>query len=317
MNQYTKYILKRIFYMIVTLFLIATITFFLMKLLPGSPYANEENLTDAQLQIMNAKYGLDKPVWMQYFIYLGGLVRLDLGMSFQYNSTVLNFLNLLSSRVGPSFQIGLQALIFGMGMGTLLGLVAAMKQNTIVDTGATFFAIIGRSVPSFVFAVVLQLVFGVIFPILPIALWNQGFISSILPTLALSISPVADSARFIRTEMVEVLQSDYMELARAKGLSRMEVVMKHGVRNALIPLVTIAGPMLVGLMTGSMVIENIFAIPGIGEQFVKSILTNDYPTIMGVTMMYSFLLVVTILIVDLLYGFIDPRIRLTQGGEAS
>lgn len=314
MNQYTKYILKRIFYMVVTLFLIATITFFLMKLLPGSPYANEENLTDAQLQIMNAKYGLDKPVWMQYFIYLGGLVRLDLGMSFQYNSTVLN---LLSSRVGPSFQIGLQALIFGMGMGTLLGLVAAMKQNTIVDTGATFFAIIGRSVPSFVFAVVLQLVFGVIFPILPIALWNQGFISSILPTLALSISPVADSARFIRTEMVEVLQSDYMELARAKGLSCMEVVMKHGVRNALIPLVTIAGPMLVGLMTGSMVIENIFAIPGIGEQFVKSILTNDYPTIMGVTMMYSFLLVVTILIVDLLYGFIDPRIRLTQGGEAS
>ena len=314
MNQYTKYILKRIFYMIVTLFLIATITFFLMKLLPGSPYANEENLTDAQLQIMNAKYGLDKPVWMQYFIYLGGLVRLDLGMSFQYNSTVLN---LLSSRVGPSFQIGLQALIFGMGMGALLGLVAAMKQNTIVDTGATFFAIIGRSVPSFVFAVVLQLVFGVIFPILPIALWNQGFISSILPTLSLSISPVADSARFIRTEMVEVLQSDYMELARAKGLSRMEVVMKHGVRNALIPLVTIAGPMLVGLMTGSMVIENIFAIPGIGEQFVKSILTNDYPTIMGVTMMYSFLLVVTILIVDLLYGFIDPRIRLTQGGEAS
>ncbi len=314
MNQYTKYILKRIFYMIVTLFLIATITFFLMKLLPGSPYANEENLTDAQLQIMNTKYGLDKPVWMQYFIYLGGLVRLDLGMSFQYNSTVLN---LLSSRVGPSFQIGLQALIFGMGMGTLLGLVAAMKQNTIVDTGATFFAIIGRSVPSFVFAVVLQLVFGVIFPILPIALWNQGFISSILPTLALSISPVADSARFIRTEMVEVLQSDYMELARAKGLSRMEVVMKHGVRNTLIPLVTIAGPMLVGLMTGSMVIENIFAIPGIGEQFVKSILTNDYPTIMGVTMMYSFLLVVTILIVDLLYGFIDPRIRLTQGGEAS
>lgn len=314
MNQYTKYILKRILYMIITLFLIATITFFLMKLLPGSPYANEENLTDAQLQIMNAKYGLDKPVWMQYFIYLGGLVRLDLGMSFQYNSTVLN---LLSSRVGPSFQIGLQALIFGMGMGTLLGLVAAMKQNTIVDTGATFFAIIGRSVPSFVFAVVLQLVFGVIFPIFPIALWNQGFISSILPTLALSISPVADSARFIRTEMVEVLQSDYMELARAKGLSRMEVVMKHGVRNALIPLVTIAGPMLVGLMTGSMVIENIFAIPGIGEQFVKSILTNDYPTIMGVTMMYSFLLVVTILIVDLLYGFIDPRIRLTQGGEAS
>lgn len=314
MNGYAKFILKRIFYMILTLFLIATITFFLMKLLPGSPYSNEENLTDAQLQIMNARYGLDKPVIVQYLVYLGGLVRGDLGMSFQYNSTVTN---LLASRVGPSFQIGIQALVFGMIVGTLLGVVAAMRQNTWVDTLATFFAIIGRSVPSFVFAVVLQLVFGVIFPILPIALWNQGFVSSILPTLALAISPIADSARFVRTEMVEVLQSDYIELARAKGLSRTEVAFKHGIRNALIPLVTIAGPMLVGLMTGSMVIENIYSIPGIGEQFVKSILTNDYPTIMGVTMMYSFMLVVTILLVDILYGVIDPRIRLTdEGGNA-
>ena len=141
--------------------------------------------------------------------------------------------------------------------------------------------------------------------------------SSILPTMALAISPIADSARFVRTEMVEVLHSDYIELARAKGLSRFEVAFKHGFRNAIIPLVTILGPMLVGLMTGSMVIENIFAIPGIGEQFVKSILTNDYPTIMGVTMLYSALLVFVILIVDLLYGWIDPRIRITdEGGEA-
>jgi len=281
--------------MFLTLFLIATITFFLMKLLPGSPYANEEQLTQAQLEIMNAKYGLDKPVFVQYLIYITGLFRLDFGESFQYNSTVAN---LIFSRVGPSFQLGFQALIFGTIVGSLLGMIAAMKQNTWVDTLATFFAIIGRSVPSFVFAVVLQLVFGVIFPILPIALWNQGFISSILPTMALAISP-------------------YIELARAKGLSRFEVAFKHGFRNAIIPLVTILGPMLVGLMTGSMVIENIFAIPGIGEQFVKSILTNDYPTIMGVTMLYSALLVFVILIVDLLYGWIDPRIRITdEGGEA-
>ena len=263
---------------------------------------------------MNAKYGLDKPVFVQYLIYITGLFRLDFGQSFQYNSTVAN---LIFSRVGPSFQLGFQALIFGTIVGSLLGMIAAMKQNTWVDTLATFFAIIGRSVPSFVFAVVLQLIFGVIFPILPIALWNQGFISSILPTMALAISPIADSARFVRTEMVEVLHSDYIELARAKGLSRFEVAFKHGFRNAIIPLVTILGPMLVGLMTGSMVIENIFAIPGIGEQFVKSILTNDYPTIMGVTMLYSALLVFVILIVDLLYGWIDPRIRITdEGGEA-
>ena len=263
---------------------------------------------------MNAKYGLDKPVFVQYLIYITGLFRLDFGQSFQYNSTVAN---LIFSRVGPSFQLGFQALIFGTVVGSLLGMIAAMKQNTWVDTLATFFAIIGRSVPSFVFAVVLQLIFGVIFPILPIALWNQGFVSSILPTMALAISPIADSARFVRTEMVEVLHSDYIELARAKGLSRFEVAFKHGFRNAIIPLVTILGPMLVGLMTGSMVIENIFAIPGIGEQFVKSILTNDYPTIMGVTMLYSALLVFVILIVDLLYGWIDPRIRITdEGGEA-
>ena len=314
MKNYLKYIGKRVFYMFLTLFLIATITFFLMKLLPGSPYANEEQLTQTQLEIMNAKYGLDKPVFVQYLIYITGLFRLDFGESFQYNSTVTN---LIFSRVGPSFQLGFQALIFGTIVGSLLGMIAAMKQNTWVDTLATFFAIIGRSVPSFVFAVVLQLIFGVIFPILPIALWNQGFISSILPTMALAISPIADSARFVRTEMVEVLHSDYIELARAKGLSRFEVAFKHGFRNAIIPLVTILGPMLVGLMTGSMVIENIFAIPGIGEQFVKSILTNDYPTIMGVTMLYSALLVFVILIVDLLYGWIDPRIRITdEGGEA-
>ena len=168
--------------MFLTLFLIATITFFLMKLLPGSPYANEEQLTQAQLEIMNAKYGLDKPVFVQYWIYITGLFRLDFGQSFQYNSTVAN---LIFSRVGPSFQLGFQALIFGTIVGSLLGMIAAMRQNTWVDTLATFFAIIGRSVPSFVFAVVLQLLFGVIFPIFPIALWNQGFVSSILPKLAL------------------------------------------------------------------------------------------------------------------------------------
>lgn len=313
LKSYMKYIGKRIFFMSVTLFLIATITFFLMKLLPGSPFANEEKLTEAQLQIMKVKYGLDKPISQQYFLYLWGLLKGDLGISFQYNSTVNK---LIAARIAPSFQLGFQAMLFGTFMGTILGIVAAMRQNTWVDTMATFVAIIGRSVPSFVFAVVLQLLFGVIFPILPIALWNQGFKSSILPTLALSISPIADSARFVRTEMVEVLHSDYIELARAKGLSHLEVAFKHGIRNAIIPLITIMGPMLVGLMTGSMVIENIYAIPGIGEQFVKSILTNDYPTIMGVTLLYSFMLVVIILVVDVLYGIIDPRIRLTtEGGE--
>ncbi|HCS94056.1 MAG: oligopeptide ABC transporter permease [Bavariicoccus seileri] len=314
MKGYWKYLSKRVFYMIITLFLIATITFFLMKLLPGSPYANEEKLTDAQIALMNQKYGLDKPVFVQYLIYLKGLLVFDLGQSFQFNAPVSR---LIGSRIGVSFQIGIQAMIVGTIFGTFLGIIAAMKQNTWVDTVATFVAILGRSIPSFVFAVLLQLLFGVIFPILPIALWNQGFVSSILPTIALAISPLADSARFVRTEMVDVLNSDYIELARAKGLSRWEVAYKHGIRNAIIPLVTILGPMLVGLMTGSMVVENIFALPGIGEQFVKSIMQNDYPTIMGVTMLYSFMLVVVILVVDVLYGLIDPRISLADEGSAA
>ena len=189
-----------------------------------------------------------------------------------------------------------------------------MKQNTWVDTLATLVAIIGRSIPNFVFAVLLQYFFAMKLHILPIAKW-EGFAYTILPTIALAMSPLADSARFIRTEMVEVLHSDYIELARAKGLSRWQIVFHHGLRNSLIPLLTLLGPLAVGLMTGSLVIENIFAIPGIGEQFVKSITTNDYPTIMAVTILYSTMLVVVILVVDILYGIVDPRIRVSEGSR--
>jgi oligopeptide transport system permease protein len=189
-----------------------------------------------------------------------------------------------------------------------------MKQNTWVDTTSTLVAILGRSIPNFVFAVLLQYIFAIKLGILPIAKW-ETFASTILPTVALAMSPLADSARFIRTEMVEVLHSDYVELARAKGLSRWEIAFKHGLRNSLIPLLTLLGPLAVGLMTGSLVVENIFAIPGIGEQFVKSIMTNDYPTIMAVTILYSAMLVFVILVVDILYGIVDPRIRVSEGSR--
>lgn len=314
MKSYAKYLGKRILYMLLTLFLIASITFFLMKLLPGTPYSNQDKLSEEQIFIMNEKYGLNEPLPVQYLVYISGLLRGDLGVSFQFNNTPV--IELLSTRVGPSMQLGVQAVVLGTTLGIILGVIAAMNQNTWIDTTATFTAILGRSIPNFVIAVLLQLVFGVYLKWFPIALWNDGFQSSVLPTLALAISPLADSARFIRTEMVEVLSSDYVELARAKGLSRWTVAFKHGVRNALIPLVTILGPMAVALMTGSMVVENIFAIPGIGEQFVKSIMTNDYPTIMGVTILYSAMLVGIILVVDVLYGVIDPRIRVaTEGGD--
>ncbi|MDT6320120.1 ABC transporter permease [Enterococcus faecium] len=312
MNSYIKYVLKRVFFMIITLWLIATITFFLMQLLPGTPYTNQERLSPETIEMLNKQVGLDKPVIVQYGIYLSNLLQGDFGISFQFKNQPVA--HLLAGRIGPSLQLGLQAIIFGTVLGTILGTISAMKKNTWADTSSTLVAILGRSIPNFVFAVLLQYIFAIKLQVLPIAKWD-GFVYTILPTIALAMSPLADSARFIRTEMVEVLHSDYVELAKAKGLSRWEIAFKHGLRNSLIPLMTLLGPLAVALMTGSLVVENIFAIPGIGEQFVKSITTNDYPTIMAVTILYSFMLIFVILIVDLLYGLVDPRIRVSEGSR--
>ena len=312
MNSYIKYVLKRVFFMIITLWLIATITFFLMQLLPGTPYTNQERLSPETIEMLNKQVGLDKPVIVQYGIYLSNLLQGDFGISFQFKNQPVA--HLLAGRIGPSLQLGLQAIIFGTVLGTILGTISAMKQNTWADTSSTLVAILGRSIPNFVFAVLLQYIFAIKLQVLTIAKWD-GFVYTILPTIALAMSPLADSARFIRTEMVEVLHSDYVELAKAKGLSRWEIAFKHGLRNSLIPLMTLLGPLAVALMTGSLVVENIFAIPGIGEQFVKSITTNDYPTIMAVTILYSFMLIFVILIVDLLYGLVDPRIRVSEGSR--
>lgn len=312
MKSYAKFLLRRIFFMILTLFLIASVTFFLMKLLPGTPFTNENKLSPDQIYIMNEKYGLNDPLIVQYGNYMLNLLKGDLGISFQFNNTPVT--QLLSNRIGPSLQLGAQAMVVGTLIGTVFGVLSAMYRNSWIDSSLTFLSILGQSIPNFVFAVVLQLVFAVKLNWFPIALWDQGFMSSVLPTIALAIAPLGTSARFVRTEMVDVMSSDYIELARTKGLSTTSVAFKHGVRNALIPLVTILGPMAIALMTGSMVVENIFSVPGIGEQFVKSITTNDYPTIMGVTLLYSGLLVFILLVVDILYGIIDPRIRVSSEG---
>lgn len=308
----TKYLLKRIFYMILTLFIVATVTFFLMKFLPGSPYANESKMTAAQINIMNKQYGLDKPLLVQYLIYIVGMLHGDFGTSFQYSNQPVS--QVIGSRIGASMQLGLQALIVGVLIGVIVGVIAAMKQGTWVDSTATVFSIIGKSVPNFILAVLLQYYIGLKLGWFPIAGWGQ-FSQTILPTIALAVGPLAETARFIRTSMVDTLSSDYIELGKAKGLSRIEVIRKHAMRNSIIPLITLIGPYAVSLMTGSMVIENIFNIPGIGEQFVKSILTNDYPTIMGITMVYCIGLVIVLLITDIVYGLIDPRIRLSEGED--
>ncbi len=305
-----KYIAQRVFYMLLTLFLIASLTFFLMKVIPGTPFASQSKLSPAQMEIMNAKYGLDDPVPVQYVKYMGNLLQGDFGISFQFSNTPVS--ELMFKRLGPSLQLGIQAMILGSILGIVLGVVAALRQNTWVDYGSTFLAVVGKSIPSFVFAGLLQYYVGVKLGLLPVLFW-RGFEYTIMPTIALSLFPLAIAARFMRTEMIDVLSSDYITLAKAKGASYFQIAFKHALRNALIPVITVLGPVFVSLMTGSLVIEKIFAIPGLGEQFVTSITLNDYPVIMGTTILYSFLFVVIILIVDILYGVIDPRIRLSGG----
>ncbi|EHE90145.1 hypothetical protein LDBUL1632_00682 [Lactobacillus delbrueckii subsp. bulgaricus CNCM I-1632] len=280
-----------------------------MKMMPGSPYANEAKMTATQKAIMNKQYGLDKPVIEQYITYLAGAAHGDFGISFQYSNQPVS--SLIGARLGASAQLGLQALVVGIILGIIIGSIAAMNQGTWIDSTATIVSIIGKSVPNFVLAVLLQYYIGLKLGWFPIAGWGEAA-QTIMPTIALSVGPLAETARFIRTEMVDTLSSDYVELGKAKGLSRIEVIRKHTLRNSMIPLVTLIGPYAVALMTGSMVIENIFNIPGIGEQFTKSIMTNDYPTIMGVSMVYCFGLVVILLLTDIVYSLIDPRIRLTD-----
>lgn len=306
-----KYIGKRIVYMFITLILIATASFFLMQTLPGSPIASYNKLNDTQKAIVEKKYGIDKPKPVQYAIYMKNLAKGDLGTSFVFKGKSVN--DLLAKRLKPSLILGAQAMVFGTLVGILLGMLAALKHNTFWDYGSTFLAILGISIPSFVFASLLQYWIAAEWHLLPVGLWNDGWKSSVLPSLALAMGPLALSARFIRTEMIEVLNSDYIILAKAKGANGFEIAFKHAFRNALIPLITVLGPLAAGLVTGSLVVEQIFAIPGIGEQFVSSIMTNDHATIMGTTLLFSAFLIFVIFIVDILYGVIDPRIRVAGG----
>ena len=293
------YIGQRLLYMFLTLFIIASITFFLMKFLPGTPFKNQAKLSEAQIEIMLEKYDLDKPVPVQYITYISNLAKGDLGTSFQFSNAEVS--KLLGNRIGPSALLGFQALIVGTVIGILLGMVGALRQNTWVDYAATFIAVIGKSIPSFIFAGLLQYYIGLKLGWFPVAFW-KGPEYTVLPTIALSMFPIAITARFMRTEMIEVLNSDYITFAKAKGVSYFDIAFKHALRNALIPVITVLSPLAVSLMTGSLVVEKIFSIPGLGEQFVKSVAVNDYQVIMGTTLLFSFLFIFIVLVVDILYG---------------
>lgn len=307
-----RYIGIRIIYLIITLFIISTVTFFLMKALPGTPFDEEKlnQLPPEQKQMIYASYGLDKPVFTQYVNYLKNVAKGDLGTSFFYTGQKVK--DIISSRLFPSALIGLQAVLLGLAIGLILGMVAAYRHNTAWDYATMIIAVLGVSIPNFVLAALLQYFVGLKWGLLPVAFW-ESYPSSILPSIALCVGVIALIARFVRTEMLEVLEQDYITTAKAKGLGTIRIMYQHVIRNSLISVITILGPIIVNLLTGSLVIENIFGIPGIGSLFVDSIKMNDYSTIMGITLFYSAFYVFVMLVVDLLYGLVDPRIRLASG----
>ena len=301
-----KYILKRLGLLLLTLFLIVTLTFFMMQVMPGTPFSNPK-LTPDQLEILKHTYGLDKPLWQQYFIYVGHMFTGNFGTSFVYTNQPV--ITMIAQRLPVSMQLGVQALILGTILGAFMGKASARRKNGILDGIFGFVSVLGISVPSFVIGTLILLYLGFNLNLFPISGWGT-FSQTIMPTIALSFAPMAVVTRFVRSEMIESLSSDYILLARAKGLSEKEVVNKHALRNSLIPMLTLIGPMAANLLTGSVLIEKIFSIPGIGSQFVDSIPAKDFPVIMATTIVYAVILMLFILVTDILTAIVDPRVRL-------
>jgi oligopeptide transport system permease protein len=306
-----RYVAKRAAYMVVTLIVIVSITFFISKMLPGTPFADDK-LTPETRAILFKKYGLDEPVYVQYFKYMLNVAQGDLGNSFYFEGRPVTQMILDAAPV--SAFVGVQAVIFGLIVGLVLGIVAALWHNTVWDTVAVVVAVLGVSVPSFVLGPIMQYWLGVKLGWFPIAFFESWW-HSVLPSLAISVFVVSTVARFIRSEMLEVMGQDYVTLAKAKGLSGLAVILRHVLRNAMIPLVTVLAPLTVYLITGTVVIEVIFSVPGIGEQFVNSVRVNDYSMILGTTIFFSVFFIVALLIQDILYGVIDPRIRVSGAKE--
>lgn len=304
----SKYLLRRIGYIIVALFLIITVTFFLMRIAPGNPFAGEnQQMTPAIQEQLNEAYGLNDPWYVQYGNYLKGILQFDFGESMKYRGRSTN--DMITESFPVSLLLGGQALFIALGFGVLLGVISAMNHNKFGDYFATVVAVLGISVPSFVVAGLLQYSLGLRLGWFPISGW-QTWAHRVLPTIALGLGYMGNIAKLTRSSLLEQNTSEYVKLAKAKGLKRWQIVFKHSLRNALLPVISYLGPLAAGIVTGSFVIENIFAIPGLGRHFVQSINNRDYTVIMGTTVFYAILLLVAVLLVDILYVMVDPRIQL-------
>ena len=303
------YIIKRIFNAFIVLWIVITITFFLMHAIPGGPFTAEKSLPPYVLHSIEERYKLNDPLYKQYGDYLCNLVQGDLGPSFKYPGRSVN--DIIKDGFPVSFKLGIEAILIAIIIGIPAGILAGVKKDKWQDRAVNFFTTLGVAVPSFVVAALLIYVLSTKLHLLPAAMWN-GWRYEIMPAVALSGMPMSFIARLTRSSMLDILLQDYIKTARAKGLSWSKVLIKHALPNSLIPVVTYLGPMTASILTGSFVIESIFAIPGLGQYFVTSIYNRDYTVILGVTIFYSVIVIVLNMVVDLLYPLLDPRIKIGE-----
>jgi oligopeptide transport system permease protein len=304
----TRYFVGRLLWILPVLFVVTGLTFLLMHAVPGGPWAREKALPAPTVERLNQKYGLDDPIYEQYIRWAGDLVQGNLGPSYKYQDRTVN--DIVGDGIGTTVQLGLMAFLLAVLVGIPLGILAALGHNRWPDYLSTGISIIGIAMPSFVLALLLVVFFGVTLRWLPTGGW-KGPETWVLPTVALAGFPIAVIARYTRASMLEVTRKDYIRTAYSKGLAGRAVVSRHMIRNALIPVVTILGPTLAFLVTGSFIIETIFGIPGVGRYYITSISQRDYGVLMAMTILYAFAVAFLNLVVDVLYAYIDPRIRYT------
>jgi oligopeptide transport system permease protein len=301
------YVLKRIGGASFVLFIIATSTFLMLRFLPGGPFDSDKALPPEVLANIEAKYHLDKSLGEQYLIYMGDLLTGNLGESYKYIGRGVS--DIIAESLPNSLKLGAYAILLSFIVGLPLGVLAASRHNTIWDTSAMFMAISGVALPSFIVGPILVYIFAYSLDLLPPALWESP-IYYILPVVTLGLRPAAIIARLTRSSVLDVISSDFVRTAKAKGLAQKVVLFKHVLRNSLIPVVTMSGPLVANVLSGSFIIEIIFAVPGMGKHFVQSVTNRDYPLVLGVTLLYAALLVTANLLVDLLYAVIDPRMKM-------
>jgi oligopeptide transport system permease protein len=307
--SWAYYLTYKFFTLIFSLFLVATATFVLMHVIPGDPFSQEQTIPEEILKSLMSHYELDQPLFKQYIHYLKGLMRFDLGPSFKYEGRMIQ--DIIREGFGVSATLGALALIISIVAGGTLGSLAALCRGKWQDWLSMLMAVIGMSVPSFILATLLQYVFAMKFNLLPIARWGE-FRHMILPAVSLSAFPTAFIARLVRNNMVEILEQEYIVAAKARGLGTSKILLRHVVKNCILPVLSYLGPLFASIITGSFVIEKIFGIPGLGGWFVMSITNRDYTMIMGITLFYSAILMIAVFIVDLISYSIDPRIRRNQ-----